>query len=40
MVLGGMKISDVWSDFGTGIGLLMVACLMACVWGCDSLSKV
>ena len=29
-----------WSDSGLGIGLLMVACMVACVWGCESLSKV
>ena len=40
MALGGIKMSDVCSDSGLRIGLLMVACLMACVWGCDALSKV
>ena len=38
--LGGIKISDVWSDFGLEIGSLVVACLVTCVWCCDSLSKI
>ena len=40
MVLGGMKILDVWSDFGLEMGSLRVACLMACDWCGDSLSKI
>ena len=40
MVLGGMKISDVWSDFGLGLESLRVACMGACDGCCDSLSKV